>query len=127
MQSSKRAVMAAAHELLSGGLHAQSQAEVASALQIFFNAGCLKQARPDLPFFAVPCVQRHASSGRNEGTWPQLRLAPSHVSRDVTVRNDGSDPPCEVCIRCVQRMCGTATPMAIVCECPRVNSCRTSV
>lgn len=46
MQSSKKTVMAAAQELLSAGLEAQSQAEVASALQIFFNAGCLKEVRP---------------------------------------------------------------------------------
>eukprot|EP00892_Ulva_mutabilis_P001404 jgi/Ulvmu1/11264/UM073_0036.1 len=43
VQSSQERVMAAAHDLLTGGLRAQSQAEVASALQIFFNAGCLKR------------------------------------------------------------------------------------
>lgn len=56
MQSSKRAVMAAAQELLSGGLEAQSQAEVASALQIFFNSGCLKQVRRRAALLSRACM-----------------------------------------------------------------------
>lgn len=46
VQSSKERVMAAAREILVSGLSSQSQADVASALQIFFNAGCLKKVLP---------------------------------------------------------------------------------
>lgn len=43
MDTSKSRVVKAAHELLASGLKTQSQADVASALQAFFNLNTLRQ------------------------------------------------------------------------------------